>query len=101
MLCAGIDNGSEDACFGDSGGPLIVHSGGTWQVGIVSWGPSSGCGLAGLFGVYTKISNYTDWIAAQTAQSDSAPECRPKRLPNDEFALPDSCDSGRRPSPKN
>jgi secreted trypsin-like serine protease len=67
MLCAGIDNGTMDACFGDSGGPLIVQSGGTWQVGIVSWGPGNGCGLTGLFGVYTRISNYTDWIAAHAA----------------------------------
>ena len=44
MICAGIENGSTDACFGDSGGPLIVFSGGVFQAGIVSWGPSSGCG---------------------------------------------------------
>ena len=74
MICAGIDNGSMDACFGDSGGPLHVVSGGLLQVGIVSWGPGSGCGLTGLVGVYTKLSRYSDWIAAQTAQAVSDPQ---------------------------
>jgi hypothetical protein len=100
MLCAGIDNGTIDACFGDSGGPLIVQSAGTWQAGIVSWGPSNGCGLTGLFGVYTKISNYTDWITANAmapiAQSDGTPGCPSKRLRNGGLAPPDWCDPSRR-----
>ena len=95
MICAGIDNGSMDACFGDSGGPLHVVSGGLLQVGIVSWGPGSGCGLTGLFGVYTKLSRYSDWIAAQTAQATQA-GCPPQRLPSGDLAPPDWCDPTHR-----
>jgi len=95
MICAGIDNGSMDACFGDSGGPLHVVSGGTLQVGVVSWGPANGCGLTGLFGVYTRISNYSDWIATQMAQAQQA-ACPPQQLPNGEPAPPDWCLPGRR-----
>jgi hypothetical protein len=52
MFCAGTD-GAQDACFGDSGGPLVIKSQDSYlQVGIVSWGPDEGCGLADLFGVY-------------------------------------------------
>lgn len=63
MFCAGTD-GSQDACFGDSGGPLVIKSrDGYVQVGIVSWGPDGGCGLASLFGVYVDVAQYQDWIA--------------------------------------
>ena len=78
MLCAGINNGSMDACFGDSGGPLTVVSGGPLQVGIVSWGPGNGCGLTNLFGVYTKVSNYYAWITAQIA--DRQLRLNPERI---------------------
>jgi secreted trypsin-like serine protease len=67
MICAGDPNppsGAElvqDACNGDSGGPLIAKLGGKpIQVGIVSWG--EGCGRAKLYGVYTRLSNYLEWI---------------------------------------
>jgi secreted trypsin-like serine protease len=66
MICAGINNGTKDACFGDSGGPLVTFSGGMLQIGVVSWGPSNGCGLTNLVGVYVKLSNYSDWVTAQT-----------------------------------
>jgi len=67
MLCAGLETGGKDACQGDSGGPLIVPDGqGGWkQAGIVSWG--SGCAQPELYGVYTKVSNYIDWIDEETA----------------------------------
>ncbi|XP_026755156.3 trypsin, alkaline C-like [Galleria mellonella] len=58
MMCAGQPNiGGVDACFGDSGGPLIYKG---LVVGLVSFGYS--CGHRYYPGVYTKISRYTDWI---------------------------------------
>lgn len=64
MVCAGTNNGTKDACFGDSGGPLFVQRGNQRvQVGIVSWGPPEGCGLTALFGVFTRLSRYEGWIS--------------------------------------
>jgi secreted trypsin-like serine protease len=44
---------------GDSGGPLVANN---RLVGIVSWG--EGCGLPQFPGVYTKVSEVRNWIAA-------------------------------------
>ncbi|XP_031792396.1 vitamin K-dependent protein C isoform X5 [Piliocolobus tephrosceles] len=61
MLCAGILGDRQDACEGDSGGPMVASFHGTWfLVGLVSWG--EGCGLLHNYGVYTKVSRYLDWI---------------------------------------
>ena len=64
MLCAGARRGGKDTCQGDSGGPLLVQgAGGAWlQAGIVSFG--NGCADAGVYGVYTRLSRYGDWIEA-------------------------------------
>ncbi len=69
MICAGVASGERSSCNGDSGGPLMMRraDGGWIQVGIVSWGKmplgaQSSCGLPSLYGVYTRVSNYFDWI---------------------------------------
>lgn len=69
MICAGVASGERSSCNGDSGGPLMMRrSDGGWiQVGIVSWGKmplgaQTSCGLPSLYGVYTRVSNYFDWI---------------------------------------
>ncbi len=69
MLCAGLKAGGKDSCQGDSGGPLMTFDGDAaiWrQVGIVSWG--DGCAEPNFYGVYTRISRYADWVAAQIPQ---------------------------------
>jgi hypothetical protein len=55
MICAGGDNAPSDACFGDSGGPLVVPDdiGAPRLLGIVSFGPASGCRIRGFPGGYT------------------------------------------------
>ncbi|NWR44523.1 PROC protein, partial [Regulus satrapa] len=61
MLCAGSPADSKDSCSGDSGGPMFTRYRDTWfLVGLVSWG--EGCGVRDKFGVYTKVSQYLEWI---------------------------------------
>lgn len=68
MLCAGVFAGGKDSCKGDSGGPLVVQLNQQWyQLGIVSWGAEQ-CGAADHFGVYTKVSRYTQWLSRHKRQ---------------------------------
>lgn len=65
MICAAVPEGGKGSCQGDSGGPLVVNTGsGIQQVGIVSFG--IGCAAAGNPGVYTRVSQYKQWISALT-----------------------------------
>eukprot|EP00951_Prasinocladus_malaysianus_P029021 scaffold266409_cov45-Prasinocladus_malaysianus.AAC.1 len=61
MMCAFA--AGQDACSGDSGGPLIM-AGETAemdvQVGVVSWGQS--CASPDYAGVYSRVSAVIDWI---------------------------------------
>nr|KAF6460854.1 plasminogen activator, tissue type [Molossus molossus] len=67
MLCAGDTRSGgnqanlHDACQGDSGGPLVcMKDNHMTLVGIISWG--LGCGQKDVPGVYTKVTNYLNWI---------------------------------------
>ncbi len=62
MLCAGVTGGGMDSCQGDSGGFLGAPLGDAEyvQLGVVSWG--IGCARPDLFGVYTRVGNYAEWI---------------------------------------
>ncbi|MCP4682123.1 MAG: serine protease [Desulfobacterales bacterium] len=74
MVCAGLIAGGRDSCFGDSGGPLMITDGAGWmQVGIVSFGPSNGCALPGAYGIYTRVSRYTDWITQNICPASGIP----------------------------
>ncbi|XP_062380655.1 vitamin K-dependent protein C-like [Sardina pilchardus] len=62
VLCAGVLGEIQDACEGDSGGPMMVEYRKTWfLIGLVSWG-EGGCGHKDKLGIYTKVSNYLEWI---------------------------------------
>jgi hypothetical protein len=61
MVCAGDIHNSKDACYGDSGGPLIVNLNNQWYIaGIVSWG--EGCAREGYYGVYARVSKFNAFI---------------------------------------
>ncbi|KAI1287413.1 Transmembrane protease serine 9 [Halotydeus destructor] len=71
VVCAGGLKG-KDSCVGDSGGPLMSHVNGTvYLVGVVSFGDS--CGEVGKYGVYTKVTQFLDWIAESAPDSWTCP----------------------------
>ncbi|MCP4692990.1 MAG: serine protease, partial [Desulfobacterales bacterium] len=73
MVCAGYEAGGKDSCQGDSGGPLFITNsvGEPLQIGIVSFG--RGCAQPNTYGVYTRVSRYTDWITRQTCGKSEIP----------------------------
>ena len=62
QLCASHPSGKQDACFGDSGGPLqYMNKDGKWILsGTVSWG--RGCARKKFYGVYTDIKALLPYV---------------------------------------
>jgi secreted trypsin-like serine protease len=86
MICAwepqpdAGDTFGEDACFGDSGGPLLIPANTTlssgiieddWLLGATSFG-STACNSSDTPGVYTKLANFDLWIEQTTASRADA-----------------------------
>lgn len=74
MFCAGFTRGGHDTCLGDSGGGFVMETEkgrgqGRWTVlGVVSWAGPEDCGTERVYGVYTKVDHYTDWIRTRLNQ---------------------------------
>lgn len=73
-ICAGLELGGRDSCNGDSGGPLVAFEprGGAYQVGVVSWGKDL-CGEGTSYGVYTRVSAFSDWIVSVVGRDLQSP----------------------------
>lgn len=67
QMCISVKDG-KNSCQGDSGGPLTYLMDGIYyQVGIVSYGSSLGCGIGTGPSVYTEISNYRKFVNENTS----------------------------------
>ncbi|XP_074536099.1 mannan-binding lectin serine protease 1 [Halichoeres trimaculatus] len=68
MFCAGFFEGGRDTCLGDSGGAFVMEDrvSRRWVVfGLVSWGGPEECGSQRVYGVYTRVVKYVQWIQTQ------------------------------------
>jgi len=65
-ICARDKNDQIDACQGDSGGPMVTLRRGDdkkyryYLLGVVSFGYR--CAVKGFPGVYTRVTEYDQWI---------------------------------------
>jgi secreted trypsin-like serine protease len=76
MLCANDTKEKQDACSGDSGGPLLArlpvpeNKRGFWSlVGVISWG--IGCAVSAYPGVYSRVAAEIDWIQSSICDRDN------------------------------
>eukprot|EP00727_Mastigamoeba_balamuthi_P004820 m51a1_g14336 putative transmembrane protease serine 11g-like (1957) ;mRNA; r:141011-151085 len=84
-LCTMYAEGGRDSCQGDSGGPLVHvgSNGSVVQVGLTSWGV--GCARSGKPGVWTRISEFHQWIESTMAAVDGGAKvcgCPHKNIDN-------------------
>ncbi|XP_044627204.1 mannan-binding lectin serine protease 1 isoform X4 [Equus asinus] len=82
MFCAGYYEGGKDTCLGDSGGAFVILDdlSQRWVAqGLVSWGGPEECGSKQVYGVYTKVSNYVDWVWEQMGSPQSLGELQVER----------------------
>jgi len=69
QFCAGrlassdVEHNGVDACYGDSGGPLLIvdENGVTREAGITSWG--FGCASSKFYGVWSRVPSFIPWIS--------------------------------------
>lgn len=83
-ICAGfLASPPRDTCNGDSGGPLLVATGAsTWkQVGITSFGDSTGCAQSTFPGVYTRVGDFNAWINDVQTKPDLVVVISPQQTP--------------------
>eukprot|EP00985_Skeletonema_marinoi_P029521 scaffold28093_cov140-Skeletonema_marinoi.AAC.1 len=78
MICASDTQEEQDACSGDSGGPLFTRLPADGHnlftlVGTVSWG--YGCAMKEYPGVYSRVAANTDWIDEKVCGDLSPKSC--------------------------
>jgi secreted trypsin-like serine protease len=90
MICAGRNrtDGQYDACNGDSGGPLTLTYGDKHQkrrpilLGIVSYGVFCGISDSAAYpGVYTEVSQFTNWIYTNIIKEHDGRQFFTSRIP--------------------
>jgi trypsin len=84
MICAMIDGGGKDACWGDSGGPLLDKISGK-QVGITSFGYK--CATATHPGVYSRVTGFKQWIDDTICQRSTFPPASCQMSPGSQIVL--------------
>lgn len=81
VFCAGRTGGEFDACFGDSGGPIVSrHAGREKLWGLVSFG--RGCGLSRWPGAYARVGSVVPWIRKVLSEKH---RFSPRRAVRDRF----------------
>lgn len=73
MICAGYETVGRGVCFGDSGSPLLAfnNQGEPRVAGVVNFGV--GCALAGIPGVYARMTTYRDWVLVTLGEQSEEP----------------------------
>ncbi|NYH80186.1 secreted trypsin-like serine protease [Actinopolyspora biskrensis] len=67
-ICTDNPGGDSGACYGDSGGPQIKGTTGSWKlIGATSRAGNDSPTCATAPSIYTDVTAHSDWIAQQTA----------------------------------